>query len=327
MSAKRALLLVNLGTPDAPTPSAVRRFLKAFLSDRRVVDIPRPIWFLILHLLILPWRAKSAAKLYQRIWQQDSPQRAHGEQLAAVLAQRLQLPVVSAMTYGKPDLGASVQQLLQGGCEQLLVVPLFPQYSATTSAAVFDRLHAELAQVRELPQLTFIKDYWQRDDWQQAIVASVQSFQAQQGKPKKLLFSFHGLPVANEVRGDRYPARCRATAAALATRLGLADDDWACAFQSRFGRAAWVTPYTDQLLQQWAANGIDEVQVVCPGFAMDCLETLEEIALRNRAAFLAAGGRKLDYIEALNAGDAQQQWLLSLTQNWLRQEGKNENGF
>lgn len=318
MTTKRALLLVNLGTPDAPTPRAVRRFLKAFLSDPRVVEVPRFIWWLLLHLLILPWRAGPVAKLYQGIWQADSPQRLYGEQLAAKLARQLEMPVVSAMTYGNPDLGVALRQLLAQGCEHLLVVPLYPQYSATTSAATLDRLQAELASVREVPQLTFIKDYWQRSDWQDAIAASVTQFQAQQGRPQKLLFSFHGIPQANENKGDHYPERCRASAAAIAQRLGLADDAWACAFQSRFGRAAWVQPYTDELLRQWAAQGIDDVQVVCPGFAMDCLETLEEIVLRNHATFIAAGGKKLNYIAALNADEGQQQWLLALTRSWLQ---------
>jgi ferrochelatase len=320
VNTKSALLLVNLGTPDAPTPSAVRRFLKTFLSDPRVVDLPRLLWLPLLYLFVLPRRPRAVAKLYQSIWQQDSPQRLHGEQLAASLTRELDMPVVSAMTYGKPDLGEALQHLLAAGCERLLVVPLFPQYSTTTTAAVLDRLHAELARVREVPALTFIKDYWQQDDWQEAIAAGVRAFQQQQGSPQKLLFSFHGIPQANEQKGERYAERCRASAAAIAARLGLQEDDWACAFQSRFGRAAWVTPYTDQLLLEWAAASVENVQVVCPGFAMDCLETLEEIALRNRAAFLAAGGRRLDYIPALNASAGQRQWLLSLARAWLEMD-------
>lgn len=306
---KTGVLLLNLGTPDAPTPAAIRRFLRAFLSDPRVIEVPRLPWWLILHLFILPFRPRRAAALYRKIWQEDSPQRLHAAALAEALQQRLGVPVASAMTYGNPSVHSALTALQQQAVDRLLVIPLFPQYSATTTAAAFDALHAALAKVRELPELVLAKDYWQEDAWQQAVVAGIRTFQQQHGQPKRLLFSFHGIPLAYEERGDRYPDRCRETARLLAEKLQLGETEWAVAFQSRFGRRPWVMPYTDVLLHEWAERGIDDVQVVCPGFAFDCLETLEEIALRNRESFLAAGGRRFSCIPALNADPFQLDWL------------------
>ncbi len=316
-NASSGLLLINLGTPDAPTPRAVRRFLKAFLSDPRVVEMPRLVWLLLLHLVILPFRPKAVAALYQRIWQGGSPQRLYGNKLADELAAQLNMPVELAMTYGNPALDEGIYRLLDAGVERLMVVPLFPQYSATTTAAALDAVHRALAQVREVPELIFIKDYWQQPQWQEAMVAQIAQWRASQGKAEKLLFSFHGIPKLCEDKGDRYPSRCRATAEALAEKLGLAEDEWACSFQSRFGRAPWVTPYTDELLADWGKQGVDKVQVVCPGFSFDCLETLEEIALRNRDTFIDAGGKTLDYIPALNADAGQQAWIQALARQYL----------
>lgn len=315
--AKTGVLLVNLGTPDAPTPKAVRRFLKSFLSDRRVVEMPRPLWWLLLHLLVLPFRPRHAAKLYQNIWQQDSPQRLHGEQLAAKLTKKLGLPVMSAMCHGQPSLHDCLDELQRRRVERLLVVPLFPQYSATTTAGAVDKLAAWAAKQRELPELHVIKDYWQEPAWQQVVANRIQLFQARAGKPDKLVFSFHGIPQAYENKGDRYPERCRASAEAIAERLGLADDDWLLCFQSRFGRARWVKPYTDVTLKQLAKDGVENVQVVCPGFAVDCLETIDEVARLLRDDFIAAGGKRLDYIPALNASDGQQGWLTKLIERKL----------
>lgn len=309
---KKAVLLVNLGTPDAPEPAAIRRFLKAFLSDPRVIEVPRLVWFFVLRLLILPFRPRQVAAMYQSIWHNGSPQLIHGQALAKQLAAQIHLPVELAMTYGNPSLENGLKTLLSKGVEQLLVVPLFPQYSATTTAATWDALQKQLASYREIPDITFVKDYWQQPSWQEAIAASVQRFQENGDKPDKLLFSFHGIPQAYETKGDHYPQRCRDSAKAIAERLGLQRDEWEIAFQSRFGAQPWVTPYTDKLLLEWAEQGIGRVQVVCPGFSLDCLETEEEIAQRNHNAFLEAGGKQLEYIPALNATQGQLDWLTEL---------------
>jgi ferrochelatase len=200
---------------------------------------------------------------------------------------------------------------------RLLVVPLFPQYSATTTAAVVDSLAVWLGRQREIPALHIVKDYWQDEGWQQVLANRINRFQEKAGKPDKLVFSFHGIPQACEDRGDHYPERCRATAAAIARRLGLTDDAWVCSFQSRFGKAPWVKPYTDMELIRLAGAGIGRVQVVCPGFAMDCLETIDEVACLLRDQFLKAGGKQLEYIPALNASDLQQGWLSKLIERQL----------
>lgn len=306
---KTGILLLNLGTPDAPTPGAIRRFLRDFLSDPRVVEMPRLPWWFILHLFILPWRPHKVAALYRKIWQTDSPQRLYANALATALAQQLQWPVATAMTYGNPSMRAALSQLLQQRVERILVLPLFPQYSATTTGAAFDALSRELGRLREVPELLLVKDYWEDASWQELVVARLRQFRQQHGGAKRLLFSFHGIPLAYAEKGDRYPERCRQTSVALAERLGLQEQEWAVAFQSRFGSKPWVMPYTDVLLADWARDGIDSIQVICPGFAFDCLETLEEIAMRNRAIFLAAGGAALTYIPALNADADHVAWL------------------
>lgn len=308
---KTAILLVNLGTPDAPTPQAIRRFLKDFLSDPRVIEVPRFIWWWVLRLFILPFRPKAVAKIYQSIWQEDSPQRLYGDQLAAKLKQQLGVPVLSAMCYGKPALEDQLNQLAKQGINKLIVLPLFPQYSATTTAAAVDKLSVWLGTQREIPELHIIKDYWQDAGWQQNIANRITRFQAQKGQPEKLFFSFHGIPQSYADKGDQYPERCKQTAEAIAERLGLSSDQWVYAFQSRFGRAPWVKPYADDMLKQLAKTGVQHVQVVCPGFSMDCLETLDEVPNLLGGYFKKAGGKQLDYIPALNASDAQTGWIVA----------------
>lgn len=316
-SKKTAVLLVNLGTPDEPTPKAIRRFLKDFLSDRRVIEVPRFVWWWILRLFILPFRPGAVAKMYRAVWQQDSPQRIHGEQLAAKLQQQLGVTVLSAMCYGKPALEDQLTALAAKGIERLVVLPLFPQYSATTTAAAVDKISAWLATQREIPALHVIKDYWQDAGWQQNIANRISRFQSRQGQPDKLVFSFHGIPQSYADKGDQYAVRCQQTAKAIAERLGLSDDQWVYGFQSRFGRAAWVKPYTDETLKQLAKSGTAHVQVVCPGFAMDCLETLDEVSRLLHDQFVAAGGKQLDYIPALNASDAQAGWMVAKLKPFL----------
>lgn len=302
------VVLANLGTPDAPTPAAVRRYLREFLSDSRVIEIPRPLWWLILNLFILPFRPRRVAKLYQTIWQDgDSPMRLIlreqcrkvGEQLQQALPDA-DIHVLPAMTYGNPSIASAFAALQKAGVEKVVVLPLFPQYSATSTAPVYDAVNRWLAGQRNVPAVTVLKDYFAHPVYIAALAASVQAHRREHGDSRKLLLSFHGIPQPYADKGDPYPERCRETALRVAAALKLPDDAWAFSFQSRFGAQPWVKPYTDVLLQEWAAAGIDSVQVACPAFSADCLETLEEIAEQNREAFLHAGGKSYQYIPALN---------------------------
>ena len=301
---KVAIVLANLGTPDAPTPDAVRRYLKQFLSDPRVVEAPRLIWFWVLRLFILPFRPRRVARLYQSIWQTDSPIRLISLAQAEGLQHRAGVTVRAAMTYGQPALPRVLDELVATGHDTLVILPLYPQYSGSTTGAVVDVLADWVRGRREVPSLHLIRDYWQEDAWQQAIADSVSAFRAQHGSADKLLFSFHGIPLSYQKKGDQYGERCLRSAEQIAARLGLEADQWQACFQSRFGPQPWLQPYTDETLAQWGASGVKSVQVICPGFAADCLETLEEIAAENRHIFLEAGGESYAYIPALNATDA-----------------------
>jgi ferrochelatase len=300
------VLLANLGTPDAPTPAALRRYLAEFLWDPRVVELPRPLWWLILHGIILRIRPARSARKYQAIWTEDgSPLLAIGRRqtvaVATALRQRCPGPVRVAlgMRYGNPSITSALAELRDAGARRLLVLPLYPQYSATTVASTFDAVAAELRRWRWLPDLRLITHYHDDPAYLDALAASIRTARAEQSG-ERLLFSFHGLPKRNLLAGDPYHCECHKTARLVAERLGLQEDQWAVAFQSRFGRAEWLQPYTSELLAAWARAGIKRVDVICPGFAADCLETLEEIALENRAVFLAAGGKHYRYIPALN---------------------------
>lgn len=300
---RHAVVLVNLGTPDEPTPGAVRRYLKEFLSDPRVVEAPRFIWFWVLRLLILPFRPRRVAESYAAIWGHDSPIREITRQQAQALAGRLPVTVDWAMTYGQPALPAVLDRLTDAGHDSIVVLPLYPQYSGSTVGAVMDAVARWMRTRRELPAITMVRDYWAEPAWQQAVAESIRRFQQQNGEPDRLLFSFHGIPQSYEDKGDRYGERCHASAAAIARHLGLEDGQWQVTFQSRFGPSAWLQPYTDETLTQWARDGVAHVQVVCPGFAADCLETLEEICVENRDYFIDNGGRSFAYIPALNADE------------------------
>ncbi len=303
---KVLVIIANLGTPDAPTEAAVRRFLKQFLSDGRVIEIPKFIWQIILHAFVLPFRPKRVAHAYAQVWLKDSPMREILLQQTAVLKQKLvtqnpalELQVVPAMTYGHPG----IQQVLKDAAQQydqIILLPLFPQYSATSTAPLYDALAKWVLTQRNLPALTIIRDYYQHPLYIQALADSVIRFQQQHGQAEKLLMSFHGIPQPYADKGDPYADRCRITALKVAQALGLKDDQWAISFQSRFGKQEWVKPYTDQILQDWAAQGVKSVQIMSPAFSADCLETLEELALQNAELFLQAGGQSYKYIPALN---------------------------
>ncbi len=299
---RTALLLVNLGTPDAPTPAAIRRYLGEFLHDYRVVDLSRWLWCPLLHGAILPLRARKLARSYASIWTaQGSPLLAHSRELAAtVQAQLPEFDVRLAMRYGEPAIADVLRELSAAGMARLLVLPLYPQYSASTVASVHDAVMAELSGWRCLPELRLVNDYHLDDGWLDALQASVLAHWDLHGRGEQLLMSFHGLPERFARAGDPYPRQCQASAAALARRLDLRDDQWRLSYQSRFGREPWLSPATDAALAALAAEGVRKVDVICPGFAVDCLETLLEIADENAAAFQSHGG-ELRYIPALNA--------------------------
>lgn len=316
---RTALLLVNLGTPEAPTPRAVRRYLGEFLHDYRVVDLSRWLWCPLLHGVILPLRARKVARNYARIWGKNgSPLLTLSRDLAAVLQSQLpDLDVRLAMRYGQPSIASVLRELDAAGMARLLVLPLYPQYSASTVASVHDAVMAELSSWRRLPELHLSNDYHVDDGWLDALQASVLEHWDLHGRGEILLLSFHGLPERFARAGDPYPQQCEAGARALATRLGLRDEQWRLTYQSRFGREPWLQPSTDGTLDALAEAGVRRVDVLCPGFAVDCLETLEEIAIQNAERFRARGG-ELRYIPALNAAPRHAAALAMLARRHLQ---------
>ena len=317
--AEAAVVLVNLGTPDAPTPSAVRRYLAQFLSDPRVIEEPRWLWQLILQGVVLRLRPRRSARAYARIWTaQGSPLMVHSEALRAALDTHLRercagpVSVHLAMRYGSPALGDVLTGLNARGVRRLVLLPVYPQYSATSTGAVIDALADAVKTLRWPPELRTINDYHDDPAHIAALARSVRTHWESHGRADRLLLSFHGIPQRYVEAGDPYLAHCRATAAALSRELGIAGDAVVVAFQSRVGREEWLKPYTDVTLRELAAAGVGSVQVLCPGFAVDCLETLEEIAMENRDVFLAAGGRRYEYIPALNDSPAQVDALADL---------------
>lgn len=301
MTKRSGILLVNLGTPDEPTPAAVRRYLGEFLSDRRVVEIPALIWQIILRLLILPRRSPRVAKNYATIWtERGSPLRFYTEDQAQALAKLTGLPTIAAFRYGNPSLESGLDQLRACGVNDITVLPMYPQNSATTTATIFDKLAEILKTRRDIPDLRVIANYPTQPEYIAALANSVKTHWEQNGRAEKLMMSFHGLPARNVALGDPYQSQCEQTAAALAEALGLADSDWLLTYQSRFGPAEWLQPYTEPTLEKIATEGVHSVDVICPGFLADCLETLEEIAIGANKTFLQAGGSSLNYIPALN---------------------------
>ncbi|NTX84328.1 ferrochelatase [Citrobacter youngae] len=313
---KTGILLANLGTPDAPTPEAVKRYLRQFLSDPRVVDTSPALWWPLLRGVILPLRAPRVAKLYQSIWMEDgSPLMVYSKAQQQALAQRLpDTPVALGMSYGSPSLESAVDELLAIGLEHMVVLPLYPQYSCSTVAAVWDELARILARKRGIPGVSFIRDYADDSSYIDALAKSARDSFAQHGEPDLLLLSYHGIPQRYADEGDDYPQRCRDTTRELVSALGLPPEKVMMTFQSRFGREPWLTPYTDETLKMLAEKGTRHIQVMCPGFAADCLETLEEIAVQNREIFLEAGGKQYEYIPALNAAPEHIEMMVKLTE-------------
>ena len=315
---KSGVLLINLGTPSAPTPIAVRDYLAEFLSDRRVVELPTWLWQPLLKFVILPIRARRSAKLYQSIWMdKGSPLAVNTQRLAEKLQTSLadKYKIVLAMRYGQPSIETGLQELLTAGVTSITILPLYPQYSAATTASCFDKISELLQQSRVIPNLHFISSYFDHPLYREAIANKIKKYQSEQGKNSYLLFSFHSLPQRGIELGDPYQQQCLTTVRLVAERLQLSADEYQIVFQSRFGKAKWLQPYCDVVLQQLPAQGIKNVSVICPGFAVDCLETLEEISKRYRALFLKAGGESFNYIPALNDSTAQLKLLASLVQH------------
>lgn len=320
-----AVLLVNLGTPTAPTAKALRPYLAQFLGDARVIDYPRWLWWLILHGVILRVRPKRSAHAYARIWdERGSPLRYGSESLATNLQAELDrqcpgtLRVAMAMRYGEPSVAHTIGQLQREGVRRLLVLPLYPQYSATSTGSVIDAVADALKAMRWPPELRLINDYHDDPDHIEALARQIEQWWAANGRGDKLLLSFHGIPERYVRLGDPYAAQCRVTAARLRQRLRLDEDAMVVSFQSRVGRERWLQPYTDATVRQLAADGVKRLDVACPGFAVDCLETLEEIAMQNRDFFVDAGGESLRYIPALNDSAGQVASLATLVQRHLQ---------
>jgi protoporphyrin/coproporphyrin ferrochelatase len=303
---RTAILFCNLGTPDAPTPAAVRRYLAEFLSDPRVVEIPRVVWLPLLYGVILPLRAAKSAAKYASIWTPEgSPLKFWTERQAKRLQGWLgerghRVRVAYAMRYGQPSIASQLSALQAGGAGRILILSAYPQYSGTTTASVIDAVSAWSAQQRNVPELRFVNRYHDDRGYIEALAKRIERHWREHGKPEQLVMSFHGIPERSVKLGDPYRDECLATAHALAEWLKLGPADFTLTFQSRFGKARWLEPYTEPTLQAMAKRGVKRVDVVCPGFTSDCLETLEEIAQEARDAFLAAGGQEFRYIPCLN---------------------------
>ena len=331
-SAERiGILLVNSGTPEAPTAAGVRRFLRRFLSDPRVVELPRLVWLPLLYGVILPLRPARIAPKYRRIWSEaGSPLRDLSEQLRkelnAALARQVLAPlsVELGMLYSPPSVREALGRLRASGAQRILVVPLFPQYCGATTGAVYDQVSAELSGWRWLPELRMVAEYHDHPGYIEALRESVTGHWNRAGRTAHLLMSFHGIPERYFRAGDPYFCKCQKTARLLADELMLRETEWSVAFQSRFGPSGWLKPYTREVLEGLPARGLRTVTVVCPGFAVDCLETLEEIAIENRDGFLRAGGERFDYVPALNARASHAQCLAELIaehcQGWTHLE-------
>lgn len=316
------VLLVNLGTPQAPTARAVRTYLAEFLHDHRVVQLTRWLWCPLLHFVILPLRSPKVAHKYAEIWMDGgSPLAVHTQRLAVAVQDRLpEARVVHAMRYGSPSIGDGLRALQAAGVQRVAVLPLYPQYSTTTTASVADALERESGDAARGLQVGMLADYHVDAGWVAAVAGSIAAHWSAHGRGERLLFSFHGIPQRLVDGGDPYATQVRASVAAIVAALGLDDGDYVLAFQSRFGREQWLQPATDQSLRALAAQGVARVDVVCPGFAVDCLETLEEISLMNAEIFREAGGAELRYIPCLNDASTHADALAALASRLLAQD-------
>ena len=321
---RTGVLLCNLGTPDQPTAAATRRYLAEFLSDHRVVEIPPALWKLILYAFILPTRPRQSAEKYRSVWlPEGSPLMVYSRRQATMLRGYLgerghSVSVRLAMRYGNPSIASQLDALRAEGCTRILVVPLYPQYSGTTTASVVDAVVQWAGKARHVPEFRFINRYHDDPGYIGALARSVQQHWQAHGRPDKLVMSFHGVPERTRQLGDPYHDECQATARLLAQRLALKGDEWVITFQSRFGKAKWLEPATATVLEQLGRQGVPRVDVICPGFPADCLETLEEIAMEGRDSFKAAGGKEFHYIPALNDSPVWMAALADLVQQHLQ---------
>ncbi|GAB5413273.1 MAG: ferrochelatase [Congregibacter sp.] len=331
------VLLTNLGTPEAPEKQALKPYLKQFLSDPRVVEVPRLLWWFILNGIILNVRPARSAEAYRTVWtERGSPLLLHTKDQSDALAQRMEAAyegrviVDFAMRYGQPSVESAVQSLIDRGARQLVVLPLYPQYSGPTTGSTFDALAADFSKRRWLPDLQFIASYHDQPGYIAAIAQSVRDHWAEHGRADKLLFSYHGEPRRYLDEGDPYHCQCHKTTRLVAEALGLEEGEYLSSFQSRFGREEWLKPYTDETLKELARGDMSSVQVVCPGFSSDCLETIEEIGEENRDYFLEAGGERYEYIPCLNATAAHIDFLQALVteriEPWLAQDPSTAAG-
>ena len=312
---KQGVLLVNLGTPDAATPAAVRRFLSEFLHDKRVVSLTRWLWCPILHGVILPIRSPKVAKLYQSVWMdQGSPLLVYSQRQVAKLQDKLQMPVALGMTYGNPSLKSGIEALMAQGVEEVIVLPLYPQYSGTTTAAVSDGLTKAFKQLPVIPGYRFIRDYYGHPSYVKALAESVRKHWRENGQGDHLVCSFHGIPKRLADQGDIYPQHCEQTTELLAQELGLSADKITMTYQSRFGREEWLKPYTDETLEELPKQGIKKLDIMAPAFSVDCLETLEEISDQCKETFIEAGGEAFSYIKCLNDNDEHIQMMGELVE-------------
>lgn len=319
------VLLLNSGTPDSPAPRDVRRFLKNLLSDPRLIELPRALWLPLLHGVLLQVRPRASARKYRKVWtEQGSPLLTISEELAAGLREELARRVLApfsvelGMLYGRPSVPQALERLRQAGARRVLVLPLFPQYSAVTTGASFDQVTGELRGWRWMPELRFVNEYHDHPAYIAALAQSLGELNSGRARRPHLLMSFHGLPQAYFDKGDPYYCKCQKTARLLAEELNLREGSWSISFQSKMGPGRWLSPYTIDRVRELARSGVDELTVVCPGFAVDCLETIEEIGVENRAAFLAAGGRSFRYQPALNARPAHARFLADLIGQHVR---------
>lgn len=320
---KIGILVTNLGTPEAPTAKALRPYLKQFLSDPRVVEIPRLLWLCILNGIILNLRPAKSAQAYAKVWTDDgSPlalyTKAQAEGLRALHNHDDDIVVDWAMRYGNPSISSAIQKMQDQGVRKLLVLPLYPQYSASTTASTFDAIAEDFAKRRWIPELRFISSYFEHPLYISAIANSIRRHWEKDGRSDKLIFSYHGVPLRYLHSGDPYHCQCLKTTRLVAEALELEPDQFMSCFQSRFGRAEWLRPYTDETLKNLPAKGVKSVAVICPGFSSDCLETIEEINMENREYFEEAGGESYHYIPALNASEEHIQFLDQLTQQHLQ---------
>ncbi|HUW51122.1 MAG TPA: ferrochelatase [Sulfuricella sp.] len=335
-AAKTGILLINLGTPDAPTASAVKTYLREFLGDPRVVEIPRALWWLILNGIILNTRPKKSAEKYAQIWTPEgSPLLVHTQRQTKLLRGYLgeslgssATAVEFAMRYGNPSVAAGLEKLKQQHCDRILIVPLYPQYAASTTASAMDAVFKALGEMRDIPEIRTIRHFNDRPGYIAALAASVRENWQKNGRPDVLVMSFHGLPRYTLEKGDPYHCECQKTGRLLAEALELEPQQYRICFQSRFGRAEWIKPYTAATLEELGKQGVKRADVICPGFVGDCLETLEEVAMEGKATFLGAGGKEYHYLPCLNE---RQDWIMALRtivtehlQGWMRSEQDDE---